>query len=276
MSKKGIDVSDHQGIINWKKVKNAGIEFAMLRAGYGKNNIDAHFKRNAVKCNQLGIPIGAYWFSYAYTVNMAKKEADYCIAALKKYKITYPVCYDFEYDSVNYAKKKGVSVDKALATKMAKAFCAKIKKAGYVPMNYTNLDYRKNMFGKIPYDIWLAAYNKLPAHSNITMWQYTSHGVVAGISGNVDMDICYKNFKREKRLTKKKNPYPKPTKLMRLGNAGARVRWIQFQLVRKGYLIAIDGYFGNKTEKAVRKFQKKHGLAADGIVGPKTIAKLEA
>ena len=78
MYKKGIDVSRWQGTIDWEKVKADGVEFAMLRAGYGQGNIDAQFERNAGECTRLGIPFGVYWFSYAYTPAMARREAQCC------------------------------------------------------------------------------------------------------------------------------------------------------------------------------------------------------
>ena len=115
MIKKYIDISKFQGNVDFSKVKGH-VDGIIIRAGYGANNIDAQFKRNVTECNRLGIPCGVYWFSYAYTEAMAKKEAEYCLAAIKPYKVELPVCFDFEYDSVASAKKNGVSVDKKLAT----------------------------------------------------------------------------------------------------------------------------------------------------------------
>ena len=107
MSIHGIDVSQHQGSIDWRKVKASGIQFAMLRAGYGANTVDGEFERNARGCMEAGIPFGVYWFSYAYTPEMARREAEKCISVIREYKVQYPVCYDFEYDSVRYARQMG-------------------------------------------------------------------------------------------------------------------------------------------------------------------------
>lgn len=198
--KKGIDVSKHQGTIDWEKVKAAGVQFAMIRAGYGQNNIDAQFKRNISECNRLGIPCGVYWFSYAYTEAMAKKEAQYCLAAIKPYKLDYPVVFDFEYDSVSYAEKKGVKITKTLASKIVQAFCSAVEAAGYYAMNYANADYLSNYFDagvKKDYDLWLA---KWPNSPDLTtpptcgIWQYSSTGKVNGIFGNVDMNAAYKDY----------------------------------------------------------------------------------
>ena len=83
---KGIDVSEHQGVIDWTMVKG-NVDFAMLRAGYGQNNIDKQFVRNIKECNRLNIPCGIYWFSYALNESMARQEAKYALAAVKDYRL---------------------------------------------------------------------------------------------------------------------------------------------------------------------------------------------
>lgn len=201
MSKKYIDVSNHQGTIDWEKVKAAGIDGAIIRAGYGRNNIDKQFIRNISECNRLGIPCGVYWFSYAYTAAMAKKEAEYCLAAIKPYRVELPVCFDFEYDSAVYAKKQGVDVSKSLATALVHAFCGAVEDAGYYAMNYANPDYLSRYFDStvLQYDLWLAWYKSnpdltTPPREGAGIWQYTSTGAVDGISGNVDTNVAYKDY----------------------------------------------------------------------------------
>lgn len=199
MGYKGIDVSEHQGVIDWEKVKGP-IDYAILRAGYGKNHIDRQFVRNAAECNRLGIPCGAYWFSYALNADEAKAEADYCIEALKPYKIDYPVAFDFEYDSANYAKKQGVVLTPSLVQSMATAFLLEIEAAGYFAANYANPDFISNYFGTAlqqRFGLWLANWTKLvnPAKPPMSciMWQWggTQYD---GISGNVDSNYCYQAF----------------------------------------------------------------------------------
>lgn len=202
MFKKGIDVSKWQGTVDWEKVKAAGIEFAMLRAGYGQGNIDPQFVRSADECTRLGIPFGVYWFSYAYTTEMATQEAKFCIDAVSKYRLSYPVAFDFEYDSVDYASEQGVAVTKELASAMARAFCSTVEDNGYYPMIYANPNYLSAYFDRdlpMEYDIWLAQWprNPDPAQEPAQaggMWQYTSSGTVAGISGRVDLDAAYKDY----------------------------------------------------------------------------------
>lgn len=202
MFKKGIDVSKWQGTVDWEKVKAAGIEFAMLRAGYGQGNIDPQFVRSADECTRLGIPFGVYWFSYAYTAEMAAQEAKFCIDAVSKYRLSYPMAFDFEYDSVDYASEQGVAVTKELASAMARAFCSTVEDNGYYPMIYANPNYLSAYFDRdlpMEYDIWLAQWprNPDPAQEPAQaggMWQYTSSGTVAGISGRVDLDAAYKDY----------------------------------------------------------------------------------
>ena len=196
MALNGIDVSRYQGAIDWDQVKKAGISFAMLRGGYGQNNVDPYFHQNAAACQRLGIPFGIYWFSYAYTTQMAAREAEYCIALAGQYKITWPIAYDLEYDTVRYGAQKGVTIGKKLATDMTIAFCEKVKSAGYIPMYYTNLDYYRTMFdtGRLPYDLWFAQYASAPSITGMAMWQYTSTGKVPGISGDCDKDYSYKDY----------------------------------------------------------------------------------
>ncbi|EIF6155355.1 GH25 family lysozyme (plasmid) [Clostridium perfringens] len=196
---KGIDVSEHQGRINWEQVKG-NIDFAILRAGYGRNNIDKQFVRNISECNRLGIPVGIYWFSYAWNTEMAKNEAKYVLEAIKGYRVDYPISYDLEYDTLNYAKKNGVTIGKRLATDMINAFCSTIENAGYKAMNYANPDFINNKFynNEVNYPLWLAWYgvseDRAKAY-NPSMWQYSESGSIPGIGTNsVDMNYCYKDF----------------------------------------------------------------------------------
>lgn len=196
MALKGIDVSQWQGNIDWQKVKGAGVQFAMLRAGYGRNNLDTKFHRNAQGAAAAGIPVGLYWFSYALNLEIARKEAQYAVELAKKYKITWPIAYDLEYDTVSYAVKNGVTITKSLATQMAIAFCEEIKRLGYIPMVYTNLDYLNRYFdrSKLPYDLWYAQYASTASVADKEIWQYSSKGSVPGIAGNVDMNHGYKDY----------------------------------------------------------------------------------
>lgn len=200
----GPDISKHNGSVNIKQVRNAGYKRIGLRAGYGKNNVDQKYVTNALACFNLGVAVLLYWFSYAYTVVMAEAEALYAIDQARKYWKSCPIAFDFEYDSVNYARKNGVNITKQLATDMAIAFLRVIKDAGYIPVIYTNRDYLRNYFDmpRIVAElgtvyVWYARYTSALSADEIDMadiWQYTSAGSIPGISGNVDLNRFYTDF----------------------------------------------------------------------------------
>lgn len=199
---KGIDVSKHNGTIDWVKV-NKSVDFVMLRAGYGQT-VDSKFLYNIQRCNELGIPVGVYWFSYACTVTQARQEAIKCISTIRNYKIDYPVCYDFEYDSINNAKKKGIAVTRNLMVEMARAFLTEVEKAGYYAMNYTNIDFLNKGFSELTsrFDIWLAQWGKSSPSRPCGIWQYSSTGKINGIKGNVDLNYALKSFSRTTQTSK--------------------------------------------------------------------------
>lgn len=201
----GPDISVHQGVVNIKKVRDAGYKWIAIRAGYGKNNVDKKYVNNAQACYNLNVPAMIYWFSYGYGNSMAANEADYAIAQAAKYWDKCPIAFDLEYDTVRYARTKGVNIDKKLATDMAIAFLSRVKEKGYIPVIYTNRDYLRNYFdmNKITAAVgevfvWYARYglSKLPAsEENIPdIWQYTSKGKIDGVSGNVDINKFYTDF----------------------------------------------------------------------------------
>lgn len=188
--KKIIDVSYHQGNIDFTKVKADGVEAVIIRAGYGAGTIDKKFKEYIEACKKVGLSVGIYWFSYAYSVGMAANEAKACIAAIKSYDISLPVFFDWEYDSLRYAKEHGVNPGKNLVTQMVLAFCEAIAAAGYKAGYYFNEDYRKNFIDETKlarYYTWYARYTNVE-QKGYDIWQYSSKGRINGISGNVDLD----------------------------------------------------------------------------------------
>lgn len=190
---KGIDVSKWQGDIDWAKVKKAGIQFAMIRSSYGseKGQEDAKLAANVKGCEANDIPYGFYHYSYAKTVDGAKKEAEYFLSVIKNYSPTMPVAFDLEDSS-----QSGLS--KATLTAMVKAFCEVCEKAGYYVILYSNkswLESKYNMSDLAAYDVWLAQWGSKPTYTGAYgMWQYSAEGSVSGISGDVDMDIAYKDY----------------------------------------------------------------------------------
>lgn len=197
MSFKGLDVSQFQGSIDWAQVKNAGYQFAMLRAGYGFNTVDPQFHRNASECNRLGIPIGAYWFCYALSPEIAVQEAEGCLNTIAEYRLDYPVCYDIEQATINYAAENGVTITPSLATNIVKAFCNRIEDGGYYAMYYSNRNFLNTYFPadlSERYALWYAYYNDTFDNTDCGIWQYTSEGSIPGISGNVDLNTGFVDY----------------------------------------------------------------------------------
>ena len=197
MSIKGLDVSKFQGQVDWEKVKAAGYQFAMLRAGYGTDTVDEQFRRNASECNRLGLPIGAYWFCYATSAADAVTEAEGCLNTIASYRLDYPVCYDVEQASLDYAAKQGVTVTPALAQAFVKSFCGRVEEAGYFAMYYSNRNFISQYLGtelSQRYALWYARYTDVFDGTGCGIWQYTNQGSVPGISGNVDLDTAYVDY----------------------------------------------------------------------------------
>lgn len=190
----GIDVSEHNGALDWAKIKAAGIGFAIIRTGYGVSHTDNYFKRNMEGALAQGIPVGVYHFSYALNAAGAKAEAAFVLKLLEPYKdkITLPVFYDFEYDTVSYAKKQGVTLGKEAFNAHTVAFCETIKAAGYTPGTYYNMDYLRryvdiNRVGK--YVQWYAQYASNASASGWAIWQYSSSYTIPGCSGRFDVNV---------------------------------------------------------------------------------------
>ena len=209
----GIDVSEHNGIINWDRVKLAGIEFALIRIAYGRQAVDKFAKRNIEECIKIGIPFGVYTYSYALNVESAKTEAELVINTLKPYKdkISFPVVIDME-DADGYKARNGMP-SKEVLTDICIEECKMFENEGYYAMIYANLDWFKNKLDETKlekYDKWLAQWSKNPTYNRpFGIWQYTSSGKVDGIDGRVDMNVSYKNYAE---ITKGIHPKTQPIK----------------------------------------------------------------
>lgn len=157
----GSDYSKHNG----DNSVVSSDEFAIIRAGYGKNNIDKKFKDNVEKCKKRGIPYGVYWFSYCYNEETADNEAIYCVSAIESvdYKPLFPLYYDNEYDSNDYhVKKTGKRYNRSQYNRYCDIFCKRVESLGYFAGIYVNKDYLKNYLDESlqdRYSIWLADYS---------------------------------------------------------------------------------------------------------------------
>ena len=192
---KGIDVSKHQSIIDWDKVKPQ-IDFAILRCGYGsdiKNQDDVQFERNVTECERLNIPYGVYLYSYATTEVMIDSEIAHTLRVIGSHK---PFCVYFDMEDSSTA-----NLGKAKLTAFAKRFCEGIKAKGFKVGVYANENWCKNYLDvaelhKSGYSIWCAKYsdNKPNIAAEYDIWQYSSKGSVNGIKGNVDMNYMYNDI----------------------------------------------------------------------------------
>lgn len=214
MELKGIDVSSWQGKPDWPKVSNSGVKFAILRI-HQKSGVDTSFEHNYKGCKSNGILIGGYKYSYALTPAQAIEEAENVISVLGGRGLDFPVFYDLE-----WAQQR--SLGKQAIENIAVAFLTRIKKAGYKVGIYCNLDWYNNVLTDAlkQYDCWIARY---PASDNGSVqerlrpnagvgWQYSSKGKVPGISGNVDMDVFYKDYRDSNQKGE--------TKMVKISNCG--------------------------------------------------------
>ena len=191
---KGIDVSSWQGNIDFGKVKASGIDFVIIRAGFGRevSQKDNCFEQNYKNAKAAGLDVGAYWYSYADSAEDAVREAKACMEVIKGKKFEYPIFFDLEEQS-QFAKGKN------FCDSVIKAFCGELEKNGYLAGLYCSTYYlnnfvSNNVAGKYP--LWVAQYNYRCTYTanKYGIWQYSSEGRVNGISGNVDMDYCYTDY----------------------------------------------------------------------------------
>ena len=201
----GIDVSKYQGKIDWKKVADAGVKFAIVRMGYrgmgqGTLETDPYFEQNMAGAAAAGIDTGVYFFSQAINEKEAVEEADFVIKAISKYKVKYPVIFDTERVTTTDARANGLSYE--ARTDICRAFCNRIKKKGYKPMIYANTYYMIagiDLEKLADIDLWYAVYSsdiKLPYKFEIL--QYSESGSIPGITGNVDLNISFVDYAAEK------------------------------------------------------------------------------
>ena len=201
----GVDVSTHQGEIDWEKVAADGIDFAILRLGYrgygesGIMKLDDRFEENYQGAVAAGLPVGVYFYSQAITVEEGLEEAQLVLDTLDGRDLAFPIVFDQE--EVFEADARTDDLESDMATDIAIAFCDKIAEAGYRPMIYANTKWfmAQMDFSRLDqYDKWLAQYYRTPFFPyQFQMWQYTSTGSVDGIDGNVDLNLCFYDYPAE-------------------------------------------------------------------------------
>ncbi|MBD5546881.1 MAG: hypothetical protein HDQ97_05730 [Lachnospiraceae bacterium] len=204
LSIKGIDVSKHQGKIDWKRVSEDGVSYAFIRAGYrgsseGKLVEDEFFADNMEGTADNGIQAGVYFYTQAMTEEEAREEARFLLDLIEPYEVTYPVVLDLEETGSDSARTANMTKEEY--TKAAIAFCETIKEAGYTPMIYGNLKTFMIMLDMEQieeYDKWFAYYDtSVYFPYEFAIWQYSSKGKISGITGNVDLNVGMKDYAKD-------------------------------------------------------------------------------
>ena len=196
-SYKGVDVSAFQGDIDWQQVKDSGIDFAIIRLGYrgygkaGKMVEDEYVQDNLTEAKEVGLPIGAYFFSQALNIQEVDEEIDFMLEILGDHKLDLPIILDWEIPGVENPRTK--NMDARTLTEIQRYFCQKMTEKGYDPMIYFNWHQAKNLYYLSEledYDFWLAFYqDRMTFPYKVEMWQYTDQGKVPGIPANVDLNV---------------------------------------------------------------------------------------
>lgn len=306
MNKKIIDISGFNTITDWKAVAGA-VDGIIIRIGYrgysaGNIKIDASFHKHIQGALNAGIPVGFYFMSQAVSKSEAYEEAEYCNSMLGVYSMMLPheddihLYYDSELSNSS-GTGRADNLTKQQRTAVCEAFCQRVEELGYRAGVYASTSWYKthlNVADLTDYILWVAQYNKTcTATHRIDLWQYTNSGQIPGISGKVDISECYIAFGEGSGsavpvdITRQSGydcPYEEPAYTLYQGRyrmLADHVRWLQWQLVRLGYLPAvneagqdnIDGVFGRRTAAAVYGFQSEHpetyaGGMPDCKIGP--------
>ena len=203
---KGIDISEHQGKIDIAALKGQ-VDFIILRigyTGYGKSKskqLDKYFERNYKLCKDLGIPVGGYWYSCATSVSEAEEEAKIVLSAIQGKQFEYPIYFDTEdnHNILKYSPKSQYSIGKKALTDVAIAFLEMIESKGWYVGIYASTNWLNNqleMNRLKAYDVWVAHYDvsKPTYKGTYGMWQFTSKAKLEGYSGNLDMNLAYKDY----------------------------------------------------------------------------------
>lgn len=254
----GIDVSHYQNLIDWKAVKEYGIDFAFIKCLQGKSKVDECFHTNMQNAISNNIPVGVYVYSKAKTIDDAVAEAKRVIKECQSYRLTYPVVLDFE-------SKHFEDMSLAMRGKIIDAFCQTILSDGnYIPMLYSSRYWLMHM---IPaevvkkYDIWLAEYTTgEPKYTgDYKVWQY-GLGKVTGIIGDVDMNICYYDYSKKEPISMEPVVFKREDAPTFDENVKKLQRFLNEMHYRdmNGKSLLEDGKYGSKTEYALNTFVYNH------------------
>lgn len=273
----GIDVSMHQGEIDFAKVKKAGVKFVIIRCNNWsteKNCVvkDPYFEQNYKNAKAAGLDVGAYYYTWECSVAGAMRDAELCLSYIKGKKFEYPIYFDLEW-------KKAFAQGRQVCDGMVRAFCDALENAGYFGGLYISRSPLQSYISPEVagrYSLWIAEYgSKCNYNGTNGMWQYSDNGSVSGIAKAVDLDECYVDYPT---LIKSGgfNGYPKPEALKELDTEGFKrgdkslgVYYLKQRLKALGYKLDDTNGFGSGTEQAVNKLLTLWGYEPNGIAGKK-------
>ena len=293
--KKGIDIGDHNGDIDFAKIKDAGYDFVMIKMGNGSDiysQDDSRFEENVKKAEEIGMPWGAWLYSYAINESEAYSEVEHIKRLLNGKNLSLPVALDME-DADGYKARHG-ALTVGVCSMVCEIVLSGIKDAGYYPMLYTGYSMKPYLTDKVlnMCDLWWAQWSTELEYTadNVGIWQYGGEDnyiespYIDGICGKIDKDLMLKDYP----AIIKNGDYSDYTEkavctvtfnlLAKSGytNTGEQVKTVQRLLNSMdyrdsdGHRLDVDGIFGDRTDFAVRLFQRDNGLEDDGIVGSNT------
>lgn len=264
MPLRGIDVSVHNKKIDWTAVKNSGqVDFAILRAGYGNSATqkDSRFEYNYEAATSTGIPVGAYWFSYALSEADAIKEAEACIAVISEKSFTYPIWYDVEYD-------KQLRLGKIEVSRIIRAFCVRLKAAGYTVGIYMSASPMSTLVESdllSAYPLWVAnvGVSKPSFNGDYDMWQYSWTGRISGIVGDVDLDYSYVDYRTSKSVSATPSAIPSNISVQSVESLSCYVvipdegvKEIDFETMKKSGVSAVYIKLGRLFDDSHNRFSQ--------------------
>jgi len=302
---RGIDISDYQRGLSIASLRSQGIKFLILKVGEGRTLTDASFDAFYDEAARNGLPVGAYFYSYATDEETAIRDANRALSLLRGRLVPLGVFIDVE-------ERDQMKLRDSVLTAVVKAFCDTIRAGGYRPGAYGS---DGNLWAKVGPSylgddvlVWNARWTENPPDKACDVWQSGDKGRISGYNGNVDTDVCMSErfaalINGEAKDTPEPQPSPDPTPepeqpaeeekatfalldvpVLRKGDIGDAVKAMQGELLALGYSCGgkrflcghetADGIFGNVTEESVRSFQRSKNLPDNGIVGPKTRAAL--
>lgn len=283
MRKFGIDISKWQKGLSLAQAQKEGVQFAILKAGGSDagHYKDACFESFYLQAKSLGMPVGAYYFGRDLTVGQAEASAEHFIELLSGKQFEYPVYYDVEGAMLT-------KTNKAELTAIVNAFCSRLESAGYWVGVYSQLSGFNSEMNISHYCRWVAAWRKTRPNG-ADMWQFGGETNVIRsnkICGRVvDQDYCYVDYPsqiKEKGLNGWNNNTPKQVikmqiakPIIRAGSTGANAKLLQINLNTLGAKLKEDGIFGISSVRALKDWQRKNGLVADGVYGAKSAAKMK-